>query len=191
MTELLVSPQAFADYRSKAYDPTDFYAVKALEVASDFARAESGQHFTIVEDDEVELEGNWTRRLRLPQRPVTSLGAVSVRRVGWLTFQTMTGLTVNRRGLVLAYGWDWGGPEATIRVTYSHGSDDLPPGVQGIVCAIAARRIGDPTAGATRAETIGGYSYVQATGADGDPILITTDELRTLHNIRAITLQAA
>jgi hypothetical protein len=190
MTDLLVTPEAFADFRGKTFDDTDFASVKALEVASDFVRAKTAQHFTPVENDEVELQGNWTRRLWLPQRPVTALGAVSIRRYGWTTFQTMTGLTVNRRGLVLAYGWDWGGPEATIRAIYSHGSTTLPDGIEGIVLAIAARRRDNP-AGTVNSETLSRYAYTTAVGSDGAPLYVTEQELKDLAEIRNVNLEQA
>jgi len=191
VTDLLARPDALADYRGVAYDPTDFHAVKMLEVASDYVRSETTQHFTPVTDDTVELRGNWTWRLWLPQRPVTALTAVAVRLPAFTIFQNIPGLSVSERGLVDSRrgGWpDWRGPESTVRVTYSHGSWDLPPGVEGIVLAIAARRITDPVGGTTR-EQIGGYSYERAVGSDGQPIFVTTDERNLLQRIRDQNLE--
>jgi hypothetical protein len=185
--ELLVTPQAFADYRGVSFDESDFHVVKVLEVVSGYVRREAGQFFTEVVDDEVELRGNWTRRLWLPERPATRLSAVSIQLPGFTTIQDLSGLTtVTRRGLVInTIGEDWGGPEATVFVTYDHGSSEVPPEIVGVVCAIGTRRFTDAR-GLKTSETMGPYSYTTAVGADGAPLYVTKDELKILAGIKAI-----
>ena len=110
-----------------------------MERASALFRSRTGQQITLVEDDEQELRGNWTRRLWLPQRPVVALEKITLRRRWEIVFTVVSAqLVSSRRGLVTGL-WDWGGPEATAKATYSHGYAEVPDDVAAVVTAWAAR----------------------------------------------------
>jgi hypothetical protein len=179
---LLASVSDLADQLGTSIDPEDPASIAALQFASDYVRTMTGQFFSLVTDDEVELVGNWSNELKLPQKPVVDVTEVSIRRYYDSGFSTYTPAEpVTPRGLLLNPD-GWGGPRAAVRVTYSHGYVLIPPTVVGLVCAIAGRR--RTTIGGVQSEQIGSYSYSVATGADGTPVDLTNLEQQVLRNLR-------
>lgn len=117
----------------------DVQALRLLADASALFRSLSGQQINLIEDDEQELAGTWERTLRLPQLPVVSLASAAMRCPGELIFTTLGDTTPpTRRGKVYRAG-GWGGPDAAVRVVYSHGTLDIPDDVRGCVCSMAER----------------------------------------------------
>lgn len=183
--ELLVSPEAFADYRKVPFDETDFHAIKVLEVASAFVRSKTHQRISLATYTDQELRGTWDRKLYLPQRPVVSLEALSILECGWTTFTPLTDYTVTRRGLVVRYG-GWGGPEATVRATYTAGHDEIPGDIAGVVFGVADRRYGDSDSRKRASETLGAFAYTNVVGPDGQLLQVTAEELATLESYKPV-----
>lgn len=138
-----------------------------IEEASSLIESFTGQDITLVEDDEVTLVGNWTRRLELPKWPVTDVSEVAVdgealtadtdytwtrRGVLW---RPRT-LASSSRGFDLLNGAYWGGDDVEVVVTYSHGLATVPPWVRSICLDVCARAYQSPD-GVVR-EAIDGYS---------------------------------
>lgn len=143
----------------------DTRAEDLLTRASRLAQTVAHQTFELVADDEVELDGRWKRTMYLPERPVTAVTAVAIddtpltvdvdytwSRNGKLSRITQTS---SRRVPRPRTGW-WGGDEAVVTVTYSHGYASIPEDVKGIVLAAAARTYTNPTGKVS--ESIGTWS---------------------------------
>lgn len=161
-------------------------ATMMLAQASAAIQAEVGQTIELVEDDEVTLRGNWGSKLTLPQRPVTGVAEVAIDDVAmtidvdytWDGSQTLyRGVWSIETGTWCPRGpYDdefWGGPQAQITVTYSHGlaSDDPKMDViRGVCLAMVKRGMDSPGGGVTQqSETLGPYSHAEtfATPAGG------------------------
>jgi hypothetical protein len=172
-SDLLASPEALAASIGTTFDPSDPKLLKDLEIASAWFRSESHQHISAVAADEQELRGNWSRRLWLPQRPVTDLTSVTLRRRGETIFTAVTGLSVSRRGLVLG-ACDWAGPEATVIAIYDHGYDEIPDDVEAAVLSRAKRLFTAPRDSSVASKTIGSAStsYFES---GGTPVIGVTD----------------
>jgi hypothetical protein len=142
--------------------PVNTAAAEALiEEATSLIREAAGQTITVVEEHEVTLQGNFTRRLELPEWPVTNVSYVDV---GGVELTEGTDFTWQRRGVLWrpCVGLHWGGPDADVDVLYSHGRA-LPAWVRGMCLDICARSYSAPD-GAVR-EAIDGYSVTyQAAG---------------------------
>lgn len=120
-----------------------------IAAASEIIRAYTRQTIT-QGTTTADLPGTWTSDLDLPERPVTAVSAVSA---------NGTPLTVNadyywndrgtlRRGAAfdtpLASTASWGGPQATVTVTYTHGYATIPQAIKSVCLAIAARVFSNP-----------------------------------------------
>jgi len=120
-------------------------ATLALEIASSVVTDRTGQDFTVKVDDEITLPTNGDRVLRLPQRPVTAVGAITTRDRGSVATTTRTLNTeyeVSRDRLTwvgLGAGWPY-----EVTVTYSHGYADIPADVKGATLAVAAEFFDNP-----------------------------------------------
>lgn len=146
---LLASMEAFAEARGVRHDPADPKALRALEDASSLFRSLARQTITRVDDDAVELRGNWSRRLWVPERPLIDVTALTITDDAALLWTIQpSSLRISRRGLIRqaflgagSWGGTWGGPDATVRITYSHGNDEIPDDVEATVISLAARRL--------------------------------------------------
>jgi hypothetical protein len=156
---MLATTKQLAELLRQPHDPTNLQLLRALEDSSALFRALARQTISEVEADEVELEGNWTRRLWLPERPVTAVSALSIVTDDAVEALATTSYHVSRRGLVkLSWGSYWGGDDATIHVTYSHGYAEVPEDVQAVVLAIAARQVTNPEGAASEGVSLAGAS---------------------------------
>lgn len=186
-SDLLASPEALAASIGTTFDPSDPKLLKDLEIASAWFRSESHQHISAVPADEQELRGNWTRRLWLPQRPVTALISIAIRRYGQIVYTTSTVnvFSFSRRGLLLS-GWDWGGPEATVLAVYDHGYDEIPDDVEAAVLSRAKRLFTAPVNTAVASQTMGPASQSFFDGG-GTPVIGVTDfEERVVKKYREV-----
>lgn len=146
VVDLLASTEAFAEFRGVQHDPTDTSALRALEDASEIVRALCHQTLSYVKDDAVELEGNWTHRLWLPERPVLDITSIFiVYDYGIRLPISSTSYRFSHFGRVKLYAWWWGGEDATIEVTYSHGFNLVPPDIAAVTMKLALRRLTNPT----------------------------------------------
>jgi hypothetical protein len=133
------------------------------------------QQLELVTNDVVQLPGVWEQTLRLPQRPVVAVTAVSLRDPAGVAIALVEtrDYVWSRLGLLQRIGFIariprsiegyWGGPAATVTVTYSHGYASIPDDVRAIVLAAAVREFGNPE-GDTE-ESIGNYA-VKHSAAD-------------------------
>lgn len=165
MTHLATIDQ-LADTLGRELEATDRQADQALLDASNFIRAYTRQVISEVTDDEVELRGTWADDLWLPQKPVTALGAVSVRYRGTTEAEVLeldAWDPVPRRGLLSRCG-GWGGPRSTIDVTYDHGYAEIPEDIATACCSIAARfcDVQPGTTGPVISTSIGSFSEAYA-----------------------------
>lgn len=160
----LATTQALAEVRKVQHDPTDVQAIRALEDASEVFRSLARNPITLVEDDEVELQGNWSSRLWLPLTPVIDVASVSVSTslMGSVPMVLAgAALSWNRRGLLQYWGAGigscsgWGGDGATVNVTYSHGYDVIPGDVEVTVLNLATRLLANRNA--ANSEAISAY----------------------------------
>lgn len=113
-------------------------------------------------------------RVRLPQRPVTDVDAVTDTEGTALSF-TWSGSDELDVGLIdVLYDWAWepfrtGTDSIPVDVTYTHGYLDVPDDIVGVCAGIALRALGQtPTMSGITAESIEGYSYtIGSVGAAG------------------------
>jgi len=123
----------------------------------------------------------WPAVVRLPQRPVTAVSAVT-----------------DLSGNAVDFYWDGGQLVGTVtspvKVTYEHGwpaGDPIYDTVTAVVCSIVARALGrSPEDGSVVQESIAGYAYtVGVIGAAG-AVGLLPDEKERLKVIRGRTIRS-
>lgn len=128
----------------------DATATLMLRLASGKVRDYCGpQLLSYVSDDQVTLTPSERGVAYLPELPVVGLpSAVEVTTDGGLTWAPMASWTFDLATGKLsdASTWPHRAPTAASswRVTYSHGYQSIPDGIQGVVLDIAARSINTP-----------------------------------------------
>lgn len=149
-------------------DPEDQSAAARLADATAFIRSVTGQHISAVAGDEQELAGTWSSSLWLPQRPVTNVSAVEIRRQNETVFTTVGvgSITWTRLGRLVYPGSWWGSENGVVKVTYDHGYDQIPEEIVAVTCSIAARAIANPAGQIllSRSKTIGGGTLAETYG---------------------------
>lgn len=162
------------------------------------------------------IAGTWSRDLELPQRPAIAVTGVAINSIavgdgGWAWNERQT----LRRGARFepleeidwvdlpspqGAGWigglHWGGPKATVEVTYTHGyaADDPALAKARSVClSVVMRRLTTSPGGEVRSEQIGSYSVSFATPRAGDTLLTTAerDQIRRTYGRRGGTIIAS
>lgn len=112
-------------------ETTDPELVLALDRASARFRLEVEHDVTLVEDEEIWLDGDGGRTLLLPAVPITDIAVT----VGLTSLVEGTDYTVSRgRGILTrsrGLHWPYGG--GTVRVIYSHGYTVIPQGIADAV----------------------------------------------------------
>lgn len=170
------------------------YAGLVLSFASGTVRAETGQDFTAVTDDELVLDGIGEAWLTLPQRPVTAVSSVSVNGTELAATEwTLSGNRLYRHG-----GWNrayvsgnssWPGRAPTVlTVVYDHGYAVVPDDVRAATLMVAAEMVANPQ-GLT-AEDIDDYRWRRSDSAPSP----AADALATLvrrYNPRARSVRLA
>lgn len=141
--------------------------------ASALIQAETGQDIEEDADDELTRRGTWDRRLRLPQRPVQEVSEVTLD--GEVVAATSYYLDGDE--LVRTLSSAWGGPEAELVVTYSHGYASTPE-VARTVCLEAVARVW-VNPGSVLQE---GYGSEQVTYQQANGVLLTEDECNLLRD---------
>lgn len=130
-------------------------------------------------------------KLKLPQRPVISVDAITVKLPGgaqstipgwywdgsdevWLT----DGGSIINLAEELLFVLQWQTPICL--VTYTHGYAVVPDDIVGVVCSMVTRLITAPGLGGVISESVGEYSYrLSDTSAQG-PMALTQAEKDTL-----------
>jgi hypothetical protein len=143
------------------------------------------------------LAGSWSQDLELPNRPISSVGAVllngvavgssefswnerSLLRKGAAMFGVVDDFdfvedwnALGMQGAGWSTGGHWGGPSSTVAVTYAWGyaAEDVPPVLRSLSLRVASRVIGNPTG--VSSEQLGVYSvqYGKAGAGDGSSYL--------------------
>ncbi len=165
-------------------------AASLLAYATGEIKRETRQHIEAVTGDQVEISGSWDQKIRLPQRPVNDVSAVSIideagtaevltvnvdyrwRRNGQLIRLTaFPAQRINTRPT----GRHWGGDHASVQVIYDHGYATAPSDLVGLTVAVAARAFDNPTA--VVQESFGTYSVTNARNAG---IRLTDADRRSL-----------
>ncbi len=154
------------------------------------------QTLTLVTNDVVPLHGNWSHELILPERPVT---AVTVVAIGTgIAAETLIqdtdwnwpGKDVVIRGAKIPAKvreeWDraddWGGPNMTVTVTYTHGLATIPNDLRGVCLSAAARAYVNPDG--IMLEHIGGYQVRYPLPGDSTGVVLTDAEKTQLNRYR-------
>lgn len=168
-------------------------AEQALDLVSAAVRAWCRRDFTQTTSTR-RLPGVWGPTLDLPDGPVTAVTAVV------LDDTTITDWTWNDRSQLIRHGYltatdpdrggaagghrgSWGGPQATVTVTYTHGYDPIPDDVRAAVLTATARSITNPVG--VRSEGLGAYQVTYAgQAADLGAVVITDAERRLLSRYR-------
>lgn len=169
-----------------------------LEDASALVRAETKLNFAKVINDVVTVRSTG-QVIRLPQRPVidvTQVAAVGTPPVqdlimpeGSWTFDGIDSIEI-----LGSLGWvinlpevwstsDWAGA-GSYRVTYSHGSETVPPEIRGLVAHMVNRTLTAPAVSDLVSESIGSGDYAwqaqQSVGAMGASVRLTAGDRQKL-----------
>lgn len=116
----------------------------ALDIASSIVVARTGQTFTATAGDTITLDTYGDEDVRLPQRPVTAVTAVTTRDKG---STATTARTLNADYEVRGDRLRWVGIGSwpyEVTVTYSHGYAAIPDDVKGATLAVAAEIYDNP-----------------------------------------------
>lgn len=177
---------------------TEARATLLLDGATAAIQEWTGQTIEAVSSDEVTLVGNFTRRLVLPQMPVTAVDSVVV---DGTTLTASTDFTWQRHGVLwrpryaqpdapsqrsfeVLGGAYWGGPDREVVVTYDHGFATIPTVVESVCLSVAARSSAMAT-GVVR-EQIDGYAvtYSQTGSNQAVPFVLLEAEMKLLRKFK-------
>lgn len=173
-----------ADLVAAGASGTDEAIDLALRRASARVRRYTRQDITFVADDMVELSGG-ERALRLPQYPLVvddshPLAIVEIADFSGIEWVATEGQDYSRLGneLTRGYpwqaparlmGWPWNRPQGVwapkVRVTYSHGYDEVPDDIVDVVLDLATMNLSNP--GNLREVAIDDYRQVFASESIG------------------------
>lgn len=147
--------------------------------ASNLIRAATGQHISLVADDEYSTRGYAGGEITLPERPIVEVGSVVI-----------AGTTIDAAGYYFqgdkvirwgAYGWPqvgFGSSTDELVVTYTHGYEEIPGDIVAVCLEMVARVWANP--GAVVSETVGNvqttFSVQPVNG-----LLLTDAELATIN----------
>ena len=147
-------------------------AERLLDIASAKVRTHTGQTFTKTTTTDTLPVRN--RKVRLPQRPVVEVSAVTDLNDIAVTFE-WDGRNVLE---LAAFDLDWFEREArrsrlkSVKVTYEHGYDPIPADVIGVVCDLAAAAMDTPPEqSGVQSETLGPFSM--SSGSKYPGVLLT------------------
>ncbi|MFG2679181.1 hypothetical protein [Streptomyces sp. NPDC048392] len=179
-------------------------ALLALRIASAAIRRFTGQVLSFVEDDEVLLEGG-ERALVLPQRPVIVdtdhlLTVVEIPDGTGLEVPAVENRDFIRQGSELrrgeplydlsrTMGWPFNRPLGIwadrVRVTYSHGYEEIPDEVLGVCLDLAAATLSNPRRLRSEAAGATSVTYTVETFGTGS---LTSDHRKILRSFRRTAL---
>lgn len=156
-------------------------AATLLALASGVIRAEFGS-LSFTEDDEFTIRGTYSNRIRVPQRPLVSVGQVLINgEILDSDSYYIDGNEIVRASGVRSSFWPWGsvfsGPLDEVTITYSHGWEDLPEDVTVICLEMVVRVWVNP--GNLLNENVAGVSSGYAS-AEARGLLLTDSEKKQL-----------
>lgn len=179
-----------ATYLQRDLDAADTAtATQALDTASGAIRSYTRQTLSAATTTD-QLRANWSSEIVLPERPVSAVASVVVAGPYWSQTLTSTDYRWTRQGSLYVSPLagspadgrgSWGGPEATVTVTYTHGFAVIPDDIRGICLAMATRSMAVPVSAGVASESIGSYSVSFDIAAASTP---TEAEHRTLRLYR-------
>ena len=139
-------------------------AAALLDQATALIKAEANQHIDEVTSDAITVDGTGTRRIVLPEWPVTAVTSVTEDGT-LLTFDDDYKWTL--RGVLIRVAAVWPYDIGNIDVVYTHGHAVTPPALETVCVEMTARAWSTPASGAVTQESIGSYSvsYDTATQA--------------------------
>lgn len=134
------------NFSQLAIDPADTSAAFLLKVASGMVRRYLQQDVTATVGD-MEYCDPVAGGVLLSQLPVSAVTKVetSLDGVTWTVADPATYVVSRRLGIVSALSGSWPSRPESWRVTYSHGFDDVPDEIKGVVCSVAARFYSTPS----------------------------------------------
>ncbi len=190
VADTFATVQDLATWLQRTLADDDAAANLALEVATAAIRREAHQTISLVDDDPVVLTGNWGGSLWLPERPVLDVTAVQVTNgrvdaASWLTAETLAvgSYVWARNGLLQrASGW-WGGSEASVLVTYSHGYETIPGDIRGL-CLQVAGEVFESTGSLISMDSRDGVDGMRDATTRGMTDVLTTAAKRMLRDYR-------
>jgi hypothetical protein len=189
--------------------------VRLLGMASDVVRRYTRQQITQATET-ITLPGNWDNTLVLPQRPITAVSNVLINgatpsytlwRVLDDTLFLGTGAYQPDFGVLLwsgnalwgpagsnsgpqATGATWGGPQAQVTVTYTHGYAEVPGDIVNVTAGLVAIAIASPVG--VDQERVGGYQVKYTRSEGGSMALQAGDkEILNYYRKRAISSSIA
>lgn len=173
--------------------PEEARASALLADASALVVGYTGRSFTSTSNDIVVLRAQHGE-IRLPHTPVTDVASVVAVGAGGAPDLPVTGwqwdgldiirTATDSPAINLPERWYDEDNEAypgTYRVTYSHGTPQVPGDVVAVVARMVLRTLTSPTmAGGVTGETIGPYSYRTDGSGIGTAVTMTDDDRRSL-----------
>lgn len=169
-------------------------AATLLTLASGMIQQETKQTIARVEDDPLEMRSSFDSRIRLPQRPVSSISSVTLTPPSGGDVQTIDPVTyyldgdelvrstfpLHIQGFFAQRARGWLGPLWTLTVIYSHGFDVTPAIVKAVCLEMVVRVWVNP--GAVARESIGNTSTVYDNMRFSPSGLVMTDAERDAVN---------
>lgn len=145
----LASVPDLAAYLQDTLDPEDASALLQLRLASGKVRDFTHQRIDYVEGDTVILTPSERGRAFLPELPIVGAPtAVEVSTDGGTTWAPLASWTLDYETGELADASTWPYRATTApsswRVTYSHGFQEIPDAIQGVVLELAASALNTP-----------------------------------------------
>lgn len=173
--------------------PEEARASALLADASALVVGYTGRTFTSTSNDTVVLRAQHGE-IRLPRTPVTDVASVFAVGAGGAPDLPVTGwqwdgidiirTSTDSPAINLPERWYDEDNEAypgTYRITYSHGTPQVPRDVVAVVARMVLRTLTSPTmAGGVTGETIGPYSYRTDGSGIGTAVTMTDDDRRML-----------
>lgn len=156
-----------------------------LADAESLVRHEAGLTISKVTDDTIEVDGDRSRLLILPEFPVIGVTTVTVDEVDlvdgtdfeWTSWGGLDRLT----------GW-WPCRPRSVEVTYDHGWDPCPAWVTALVCAMVQRATLPHLAAGVSSETTGSQAVSFVASAGGVSLWLIQDEVDRLKALRGATV---
>lgn len=174
-----------ADLQDTGVTGTDAGMSLALRRASARVRAYTRQDLSFVENETVDLPGG-QRVLALPQRPLVvddshPLAVIEIADFSGIEWEAVENRDYRRLGNELTRGCPWQAPNRLmgwpwnralgvwadrVRVTYSHGYQEIPDDILDVVLDLATMNLTNPNG--LRAEHVGGESVTYAAETIGN-----------------------
>lgn len=115
-------------------------ATQILADATGLVKQAAGQEIELVTDDVLIRRGVDSNRLRLPQRPVVSVSAITSQYYGYSAQSLAQDQWYLDGDTLVRYGFaSWFGPEYELMITYTHGWTTVPIVAKAITLEAALR----------------------------------------------------